>query len=91
MSENKRRLKSLEKYKGGQRTAFFKIYRGKASGNAWWRDDLSWENLSKPEYESLIEKLKSEGVEILTLNYCIESESGWDNGQTKQTSRKVGK
>ena len=64
----KGRIEKIEQTARPKRTAFFTIHYGKASGCAWWRDGLTWENLSKPEFEQLAADLKSEGVEVLSIN-----------------------
>ena len=62
------RIEKIEQKEKPKRTAFFTIHYGKANGRAWWRDDLTWENLSQPEFEQLAADLKSEGVEVLIVN-----------------------
>ena len=81
----KKRIEGLEKTDNGERTAFFTIHLGKAKGSAFWRDDLSWENLSKPEFETLIAELQEDGVRVRVLDICIadkerpgESISAWE-------------
>jgi len=76
-------VRTLEDYGREKRTACFVIMNGKASGSAWWSDDLRWEDLSKPEYEALVEELKADDVNILALDICEATSkttgvSGWD-------------
>ena len=93
----KSRLNDIEKTGRGERIAHFTICNGRATGTAWWKKGLRWENLTKREYEALVEELKEDGVKIMTLDICraiskTESLSGWDwetggeNEAEKQTN-----
>ena len=88
----KSRLHDIENSGRGERTAHFTIYNGRATGSAWWKKGLRWENLTRPEYEKLVEALQEDGVKIMTLDICraiskTESVSGWDwqTGEKSET------
>ncbi len=50
-----------------KRFACFSVINDIAKGRAWWRDDLTWENLTRPEYEQLKKDLEAKGVKIIVV------------------------
>ncbi len=83
-----RRLEKLENKDQENKTAFFVVHNGQASGRAQWREGLEWKDLSKPELNALTKELTKDGVEVkvLDLEVAVErkpdgsvvSVSGWD-------------
>ncbi len=84
----KSRLRKLEKKDRENKTAFFIVQDGKASGRAWWREGLEWKDLSRPEFETLEKELTEKGVHVQVLDLAVAIErredgtvssiSGWD-------------
>ena len=61
------RIEQAETRAKPEKIACFSVINDVASGGAWWRDDLTWQNLTRREYEHLISELKAEGVKIIEL------------------------
>ena len=79
----KARIEEIEGRTIGDRSAFFFIMGGKATGTAYWRNDLRWENLSKPEFEKLTAELEADGVKLYICDMRMAiargvSVSGWE-------------
>jgi len=83
-----RRLAKLESKEQEKRTAVFIVSRGKASGSAWWSEKLRWEDLSKPEFETLKQELEADGVEVIEINLVPVFPDGrrvdsWEEGDSE--------
>lgn len=51
-----------------KRFACFSVINDIAKGRAWWRDDLTWENLTRPEFTQLAAEMEADGVKVLKVN-----------------------
>ncbi len=63
-------IKRIEKVEAARpnKTACFVVANGRANGRAWWRDDLTWENLTRPEFTQLAAEMEADGVKVLKVN-----------------------
>lgn len=64
----KHRLKKLEKQNRQQRIACFVVNNERASGAAFWRDDLEWKDLTRAELESLKTQLEADGAKVICVD-----------------------
>ncbi len=71
-----RRIEKLEQQDQEKKFAVFTVHRGRASGLAFWRDDLSWKNLTKPELEALQKELEADGAEVMVINVVAVAPDG---------------
>ncbi len=76
MTSIKGRVLKMEVRRNPWKVAIFIIDFGNASGIGYWKDNLTWKDLSKPELESLVDKLESEGVTVHVLNLGCPGPNG---------------